>query len=92
MSIYICSFTSNVSLLRLHQKRNPIVVLRCLGHNPRVSTFEIGEHGLWKTIRQLTDNGWIVAKDTAYPWHAYEITAAGHEVLSCYSTTRHAST
>ena len=82
MNIHICSFTSDVSLLRPHQKRNPIVVLQCLGHNPRVSTWEMGEHGLWKTIKALEDNGWIVEKDAAYPWHAYEITAAGDEILA----------
>jgi len=80
MSIHICSFASAVSDLKPKQKRDPIMVLRCLERNPRVSTWEMGEHNLYLTINELKRRGWITELDEPYPWHRFGITEGGqHE-------------
>ena len=82
MSTHFCSFASTVSWLKPRQKRDPLLVLQCLERSPYVCAWEMDVHDLWETIKVLEDNGWIVEKDAAYPWHAYEITAAGDEILA----------
>jgi hypothetical protein len=45
-----------------------------------VSTWDMGEHGLWKTIKALEDSGKIRSLPCDYPWLKYEV-VKGIEVV-----------
>ena len=81
MSIHICSFSGGVANLSAKQRANRLIVLRALLADPMVSTWDMSEHGLWKTIDRLVHDGWITRVNVGYPWHKCEITSAGRAEL-----------
>ena len=80
--VHICSFSGKVADLSARETRDKMKVLACLKADPMVSTFDMGEKGLYKTIELLVCNGLIVSDDTVeYPWLKYNITEAGLKEL-----------
>lgn len=76
-NIHICSFSGSVSELKPREKRDSIKVLRCLESDPMVSTWDMGEHGLWKTINALVVEGYLKEIEQDYPWLKFVVTEAG---------------
>jgi hypothetical protein len=82
MSGFVCNFSGKVAELKPRQKRNPILVLNVLSQDSYVSTFDMSEHNLYKTINELKYLQWITqAENIPYPWHKFEITEKGYNVL-----------
>jgi len=79
VTTYICSFSGGVSRLKPRQQRDPMAVLKALRDDPNVSTWDMGEHNLWKTIQSLKDLGYVKEIDVAYPWCKFEVTQLGIE-------------
>ncbi len=76
----IDSFSGKVASLTARQKRDPEAVLRCLRQDPFVSTWDMGTHNLWHTIKGLEQRGLIVAEEAAYPWNKYRVVAAHPDI------------
>lgn len=56
--------------------RSTADVLQALRTNPRVSTFDMSEHGwLANAIHELKRAGQISEIAEPYPWHRYRVTA-----------------
>lgn len=57
-------------------QRTPEYVLSALRRNPRVSTWDMGEHAwLRSCIQDLKTAGLITEdEDEPYPWHLYHVT------------------
>jgi len=79
-TVYICSFSGGVAYLKPREKRDAQKVLSALEKYPMVSTWDMGEHGLWKTIKALEDSGKIRSLPCDYPWLKYEV-VKGIEVV-----------
>jgi len=80
-NIHVCSFSGSVADLAPRDKKDNMKVLRCLKSDPMVSTWDMGEHGLWKTIKALEELGFIKSIDVEYPWCKYILTESGIEKL-----------
>ena len=76
-SVHVCSFSGSVAELTVRQKKDSMIVLRVLSNDPMVSTWDMGEGGLWKTIKRLEDTGLIASVKQPYPWHKFVVTEAG---------------
>jgi hypothetical protein len=76
-----CSFSGGVAQLKPREQRDTMKVLAALKSDPMVSTFDMGEHGLWKTIQLLVINGFVISEPREYPWHKFVVTAAGLDKL-----------
>lgn len=50
-------------------------------NNPRVNTWELGEHGLWRTVEKLVKAGYLEVMPEPYPYHRYKMTDAGYKFL-----------
>ena len=81
MNVIICSFASNVEDLTPRQQMMPRQVLAALAKDPRISTWAMGEHHLWVSVKALEEKGWIKSIPAEYPWHKYEITPEGQKQL-----------
>ena len=80
-NVHICSFSGKVSELKPREKRDAMKVLACLKNDPMVSTWDMGEHGLWRTVLTLEKLGYVKSVDCDYPWCKYVITESGLEKL-----------
>lgn len=58
-------------------------ILAALSRDPRVSTWDMGEH-LWlrNGIGNLVRNGLIVKLEEPYPWLRYALTDSGRALLT----------
>lgn len=72
-AVHVCSFSGGVVELKPREKRDTQKVLAALKKDPMVSTWDMGEHGLWKTIKALEETGKIKSIPCAYPWLKYEV-------------------
>lgn len=81
MNVHVCSFSGCVSRLKPREKRNINKVLAALTNDSRVSTWDMEENNLWKTILILRDNYFVEEITREYPWHEFKVTPAGHEYL-----------
>jgi len=72
-----CSFSGGVSHLKPRDQRDTMKVLAALKNDPMVSTWDMGEHGLWKTIKALEVEGLVISEPRDYPWHKFVVTDAG---------------
>jgi hypothetical protein len=73
MTVIVCNFSGSVAELKPREQRNTMKVLVALQKDPMVSTWDMGEHGLWKTIKELEDSGKIKSIPCEYPWHKFEV-------------------
>ena len=84
--VIVCSFSGALADLPKGQ-RTPLAALRVLEKRPRVSTFDRGEMPwLNRLLCDLLHQGLIVQVDEPYPWHRYELAAAGREMLGAVAT------
>jgi predicted transcriptional regulator len=81
MTVISCSFSGSVAELKPREQRNEMKVLAALKNDPMVSTWDMGEHGLWKTIKELEDCGFVKSENCDYPWCKYSVTDKGIEKL-----------
>lgn len=72
-NVHVCSFSGGVAYLKPREQRDTQKVLEALKNDPNVSCWDMGEHGLWKTIKALEDSGKIRSIPCAYPWLKYEV-------------------
>jgi hypothetical protein len=82
MKVYIDSFSGNVSRLTAKEKKYPKKVLEALSKDPMVSTFDMGTHDLWKTIKYLESEGLIESIPMTYPWHKFVVTEKGKKEIN----------
>jgi hypothetical protein len=80
MTTFVDSFSGGVSYLSPREQRDTQKVLSALKSDPMVSTFDMGDNGLWKTIKALEDSGKIRSIPCDYPWHKFEV-VKGIEVV-----------
>jgi hypothetical protein len=79
---FVCSFSSKIAELKPRQKRNPILVLSILSKDPYISTFDMSENNLYRTLDELKCLQWVTQiENISYPWHKFEITEKGYNVL-----------
>ncbi|MFA5416917.1 MAG: hypothetical protein WC341_00525 [Bacteroidales bacterium] len=76
-NIHICSFSGKVADLTARETKDTQKVLAALKVDPMVSCFDMGEKGLWKTIKALEDAGKIKSIPCNYPWTKYEVLKDG---------------
>ena len=82
MRIHIDSFSGPASDLK-RGHRSSENVLAVLSTQPRVSTWDMGEHDwLRSCIADLRKRGLIVEAAQPYPWHRYELTDAGRLLMT----------
>jgi hypothetical protein len=81
MKIHVCSFSGGVARLKPKQQHDSMAVLKALFQDGNVSTWDMGEHNLWKTIQGLQSFGYVKELKVAYPWCKFEITPLGIEKL-----------
>lgn len=84
--IFIDSFSGAVADLTAKQKRDHICVLRVLSNNPNVSTWDMDEDKLYRTIYYLRDNDFVAEIERPFPWHRFEITDKGKRYLAEHTT------
>ena len=77
----LCDFSTGISDLTRKQKQNPLIVLYTIMNNPRINTWEMGEHGLWRTVDKLVKAGYLEVMPEPYPYHRYKMTDAGYKFL-----------
>lgn len=80
-NVHVCSFSGGAAKLKPREQRDPQKVLEALKNDPMVSTWDMGEHGLWKTIEYLENNGFIMSEKSDYPWCKYVVTEKGINYL-----------
>ncbi len=84
--VILCSFSGVIAGLR-RGRRTPLAALQVLEKHPRVSTFDLGEMPwLNRLLGDLLHQVLIVQVDEPYPWHRYEITTAGRQMLGAVAT------
>lgn len=79
--VYVCSFSGEISKLTARQKKDIKLVLKALHKNPRVSTWEMSEHGFYRTINKMLGAGLITETKVAYPWHEFYLTGKGMQEI-----------
>lgn len=77
----VCSFSGKVAELKPRQQRDLFLVLKVLVKNPRVSTWDMGEHNLWRTMLELKHFGLIEDVPSDYPWDEFKVTEKGKKAL-----------
>jgi hypothetical protein len=82
-AVHLCSFSGTVANLTVKQKKDPLLVLQVLKTDPLVSTWDMGEHKLYRTIYDLIGRGLITDEtgNMAFPWHRFPITEEGRKYL-----------
>ena len=80
---HICSF-SNATVVDLEKSmRNENGVLNALKIDPRISTFDMGEHRwLPPIIKSLEGKQMIESLDEPYPWHKWKLTKNGKDAIA----------
>ena len=78
-NVHVCSFSGGVAYLKPREQRDTQKVLKALKSDPMVSTWDMGEHGLWKTIYALVDAGYLKEIKQDYPWLKFIVTESGIE-------------
>ena len=83
MTIYVCSFSGGVAHLKPKDQHNSMMVLKALSNDGNVSTWDMGEHNLWRTIQGLQSYGYVkdLTATVEYPWCKFEVTPLGLEKL-----------
>lgn len=79
--IFIDSFSGGVAELTKKQRRDGKAVLRVLLVDQMISTWDMDEGDLWRTIEVLTGRGYIKSIPVRYPWLKYEVTEEGKKYL-----------
>jgi len=77
----VCSFSGGVADLKPREQRDTTKVLTALKKDQNVSTWDMGEHGLWKTIQALEVEGLVVNEPRECPWLRYVVTDSGLEKI-----------
>lgn len=74
--MHFCCFSGAVVDLKGSQ-RTADNVLAKLRSDPKISTWDMSENYKWLPgiVKQLEDEGKIVAVKSAFPWHRYEVNA-----------------
>lgn len=80
-TVFLDSFSGKVAELKPRQQRDLFLVLEVLVKNPRVSTWDMGEHGLWRTMDELKYFRLIEGVESAYPWNEFKVTEKGKKWL-----------
>ena len=85
-AIFLDSFCGALAELR-PGRRTVADGLQALANDPRVSTFERGAPWLERLIRELISDG-LAAENKAepYPWHRFNLTGKGREMLASLKT------
>ncbi|MCI0553694.1 MAG: hypothetical protein L0287_22330 [Anaerolineae bacterium] len=82
--MHICVLSGETSYLSPKDKKNPLLVLRVIENDPNVSTWDMCEHDLWKTVYGLVERGLLVdeTKKVGYPWHRFILSDEGRKYLA----------
>jgi hypothetical protein len=80
-SVFLDSFSGKVAELKPRQQRDLFLVLQVLVNNPSVSTWDMGEHNLWRTMNELKYFHLIEDIERAYPWNEFKVTEKGKQML-----------
>ena len=79
--IFLDSFSGSIADLTAKQTKDEMTVLAVLAKDSMVSTFDMGEKNLWRTVDKLVKKGLVSASILPYPWHRYVLTYAGQKAL-----------
>jgi len=84
MNVHLCYFSGAVADLTRKQSKDSVLVLRCIDKDPMVSTWDMGEKDLWRTIYALVGQGFLKdeTKKVSYPWHRFVVTKKGKKFLA----------
>lgn len=90
MPVFLDSFSGKVGDLTRKQKKDPMLVLEAISKDPRVSTWDMSEDNLWRTVSDLERKGFLIdeSSKSVYPWCRFVITKAGRRALASNNNTR----
>lgn len=79
--IFLDSFSGSVGDLTAKQTKDEMIVLGVLAKDSMVSTFDMGEKKLYRTIDALKAKKLIREIHKPYPWCKFVVTKAGQKAL-----------
>jgi DNA-binding PadR family transcriptional regulator len=63
------------------RERTQYALLSALARDPKVSTWDMEKGELWRWFEGLERDGYIKSVPCGYPWHEYELTDKGREMI-----------